>query len=110
VNLERIDINDTRIQAAVAELTGMIRDRYPAASFTVGEGEDPPGVYVTATVDVDDTDEVVDLFIERIVDIQVTDGLPVFVIPIRPIERVIAVYEQERQNRPTASLPRVVNG
>ncbi|MBI2760093.1 MAG: hypothetical protein HYX51_01540 [Chloroflexi bacterium] len=109
MNLERIDINDPRIQAAVAELTGLIRDHYPAAGFTVGEGEDPPGVYVTATVDVDDTDEVVDLFIDRMVDIQVKDGLPVFVIPVRPIERVVAAYEQERRTRPTASLPHVAN-
>ena len=105
MNPERNDRNDPRIQAAIAELTGLIRDRYPSASFTVDEGEDPEGVYVTATVDVEDTDEVVDVFIDRMVDLQVKDGLPVYVIPVRPIERVAAMYEQARRTRPTASLP-----
>ncbi len=105
MSAERIDMNDSRIQAAIAELTGLIRDRYPSASFTVGEGDDPEGVYVTATVDVDDTDEVVDVFIDRMVDLQVKDGLPVYVIPVRPIARMAAAYEQARRTRPTASLP-----
>src|SRR4051794_17273528 len=104
MNPERIDINDPRVQAAVTELTGLIRDRYPSSTFTVDEGEDPEGVYVTATVDVEDTDAVVDLFIDRMVDLQVKAGLPVYVIPVRPLARVTASYEQSRRTRPTAAL------
>jgi hypothetical protein len=101
---ERVSLHDPRIQAAITELTGLIRDGFPSATFAVGEGEDPDGVYVTATVDVEDTDEVVDVFINRMVDLQVKDGLPVYVIPVRPIERVVAVREQELRTRPAALL------
>ena len=81
---------DSRIDAAVVELQGMIRERYPDATFTVGPGEDPPGTYITATVDVDDLDEVFDVVVERLLDMQVEERLPVYVLTVHPIERVIA--------------------
>ena len=84
-------LTDSRIQAAVAELQDLIRARYPEATFSVGYGEDPDGVYVRTTVDVDDRNDVVDLFIDRLVSMQVDEGLPVYVIPVRPPERVAAM-------------------
>ena len=104
MNPERSDRDDPRIQAAIAELTGLIRARYPSASFTVGEGEDPEGVYVTATVDVEDTDEVVEVVSERLVTMQVEEGRPIHVIPARPIERVAAGL-RERRERSAPSVP-----
>ena len=97
--------HEPRIEAAIAELAELVRRRYPEATFEVTQEEDPEGTYLTATVDVEDTDEVVDVFIDRMVDLQVKDGLPVYVIPVRPIERAAAAYEQARRTRPTASLP-----
>jgi hypothetical protein len=79
-----------RINAAVAELQRLILDRYPEATLTVGPGEDPPGTYITATVDVDDTDEVFDVVVGRLLEMQVEERLPVYVLPVRPIERVLA--------------------
>jgi hypothetical protein len=55
---------------------------------TDGYGDDPSGVYVLATVDVDDTDEVFDLVVDRLVDLQVDEGVPVYVLPLRPLHRV----------------------
>ncbi len=85
---ERIDSEDPRIQSAVAELKTVIRHHYPEASFEEMLGEDPEGTYVIATVDVEDTDDVVDVYIERLLEIQIDEGLPIYVIPIRPLERI----------------------
>lgn len=84
------DANDPRIQAAIAELRGLIAARYPDATFTVYHGEDPEGIYLNAVVDVEDLDAVTDTFIGRLVDLQVEGGLPVYVTLDWPIERVRA--------------------
>lgn len=77
--------DNPRIERAVAELQTMIVARYPEATFAVWQGEDPIGTYVTATVDVADTDEGTDLVIERLIAMQVEEELPVYVIPVQPI-------------------------
>jgi hypothetical protein len=94
---ERAPGTTERLDAAVAELQGMTLSRYPEASFDVAPGTDPDGLYVTATVDVEDTDEVFDLIVGRLLDMQVDEGLPVYVLPVRPVERVVA----ERRERMT---------
>ncbi len=91
------DENDPRIQAALAELRGMVAARYPTATFTVTHGEDPEGIYLRPTVDVEDLDEVADVFTDRLLDMQVEEGLPIYVFPDWPIERV---REQPRQHAP----------
>jgi hypothetical protein len=40
-------------------------------------------VHLIAAVDVDDLDDVTDLVIKRMMEIQIEDGLPIFVIPTR---------------------------
>lgn len=86
--------NDPRIERAVTELQAMIATRYPDASFAVWQGEDPVGTYLTATVDVPDTDDVTDLIIDRLIAMQVEEALPVYVIPVRPIARIQAAQRQ----------------
>ena len=87
-------------QQAVAELTGMIREHYPTATFAVGPGEDDPqGTYITATVDTDDPDTVTDLTIDRELELQIEQGIPVYVIPIRTPERAAALWGRQ-QRRP----------
>ena len=90
---------DARVQQAIDELQQLIQGRYPAAIFSLYRGEDPEGTYLKATVDVDDTDEVVDLFIDRLIDLQVEERLPIYVVTTRPVERVL---EQMRVSK----LPR----
>ncbi len=93
--------HDARITQAVEELQALIRSRYPDAQFDVSAGDDPEGVYLTATVDLDDPDEVTDLVIERTMQLQVEEQLPVYVVPIRPLSRVM----EARQRRHEAGTP-----
>ncbi len=104
MNVEQIDERDPRIQAALAEMRAMIARRYPGATFEVFHGEDPEGMYLRAIVDIEDIDEVEDLIIDRLVDIQVEERLPVYVIPVRPVERVIAEMEAGKKHRGQALL------
>lgn len=87
MNAHPVSDYDPRIEAALVELRALIARRYPDAIFDVAHGEDPEGVYLTAYVDVDDTDEVVDLFVERLLALQIEDGLSVYVIPLRADSR-----------------------
>jgi hypothetical protein len=85
---------DDQMQRAITELSGLIQQHYPGASFRVSRGQDDPeAVHLRATVDVDDPDEVVDLIIDRMMALQIEDGLPIFVIPVRPRARVEALRE-----------------
>lgn len=94
---------EARIQAALAELRERISERYPTASFAVSLGEDPEGVYLTAMVDVEDTDAVVDIFIDRLLATQVEEGLPVYVTPLRSANRVAASLQHPQAIAATAS-------
>ena len=90
-----------RMEEAVQELKGVITQRFPQAAFVVEEGADPKGIYLVTTVDIADTDEVIDLVGDWLVELQVDEGLPVYVTPLRPIERVIAqLREQEAAELP----------
>lgn len=91
---------DSRIQDALAELRGMITAGFPDATFEIEDGEDPEGVYLIATVDVDDRQEVIDLFIDRLVTMQVDEALPVYVLPVRTPERNAALLQRQRDRIP----------
>ena len=84
----RIASDDPHVQAAMVELQTLIRHHYPAATFQEKIGEDPQGTYLMATVDVEDTDEVVDVYIERLLELQIDAGLAVYVVPMRPFKCV----------------------
>ena len=86
-----IDTPDNRLREAIAELQATISRQYPDARFTVSHPEDEPaGLELTAIVDVDDPDEVLDIVIERVIELQIDAGLPIHVVPIRIPERVAA--------------------
>ena len=91
----RFQPTDAAIQVALAELKGTIRARFPHAVFEVFEGDDPDGVYLMAEVNVEDTDEVAALYTDRLIDLQVEEGLPVYVLPVRPLARVAAELREE---------------
>ena len=94
-----------RIKEAIHELEGLITARFPQAAFVVEEGVDPEGVYLITTVDIADTDEVINVIGDRLVELQVDEGLPVYVTPLRPIERVVAELRKREASLPPASLP-----
>ncbi len=93
------------MQEAVEELKRLITERFPQAVFVVEEGFDPEGIYLITTVDIADTDEVIAVVGDRLVEMQVDEGLPVYVTPLRPIERVVAELRDRETATPPASLP-----
>ena len=94
-----------RIKEVIHELEGLITAHFPQAAFVVEEGFDPEGVYLITTVDIDDTDEVIAVVGDRLVELQVDEGLPIYVTPLRPIERVVAELRKREAATPPVSLP-----
>jgi len=90
-----------RIQVAIEGLCGEIIKQYPSASFEVARGEDPDGIYLTAEVDVDDTIDVFDVEVHRLVSLQVDEGLPLYVVPVQTRERIAAHMSTESMHRST---------
>lgn len=94
-----------RLEAALTELEALIRTQYPDARFSIARGpEDPQEVHLVATVDVEDTDRVLDVVMERLLELQVTEGLPISVSPRRTPKRRAALWAAKRQ---PAVLPSV---
>jgi H2-forming N5,N10-methylenetetrahydromethanopterin dehydrogenase-like enzyme len=85
---EQLDLSTPRMQAAIEEIQRLIQLHYPEATFHVEPGDDPTGMYILATVDVEDTDVVVEVYIERLLELQIDEGLAVYVVPVRPLARV----------------------
>jgi hypothetical protein len=94
-----------RMKEALQELQRLITARFPQAAFVVEEGFDPEGVYLITTVDIADTDEVIAVIGDRLVELQVDEGLLVYVTPLRPIERVVAELRKREASTPPVSLP-----
>jgi hypothetical protein len=83
---------DSRALAALSELQALILRSYPDAQFEVCRGhDDPEALLLVTTVDIDDPDDVVDLVIDRMMEIQIERGLPLYVVPIRSPARVMAL-------------------
>lgn len=98
---------DVRIDAAITELRQMINSHFPTATFAITHGDDPEGVYLIPTVDVEDTEEVFDVVVERLLQLQIDDELPVYVIPIRPEARVLQEFRTQRPLRPSVGTGRL---
>lgn len=88
-----------RITAAIAELQELIRSRFPDSEFRIEQGRDEPdAVHLVVTADVEDPDVVVDLVIDRVLELQIDEGVPVHVIPLRAHGRVIAELTTRRNH------------
>ena len=95
---------DARTQAALAELQEMLLRHYPDATFRVSRGQDDPDcIHLVMTVDVEDTDVVLDTVIDRVMELQIEEELPVHVIPIRPLERVLQEMPERRAEEAPSS-------
>ena len=105
MNQERPISLTPAMEKAVRELKGTISERFPQASFVVEEGFDPKGIFLVTTVDIADTDEVFDIVGDRLLELQVDEGLPIYVTSLRPIERVIAELRERNQTNPASPLP-----
>src|SRR5437773_2275676 len=86
-----------RVRHAVQELLGQIGTSFPGTTFRVSRGhDDPENIHLTAIVDLEDPEQVLDLVDERLDRLQVDKGIPVYVIPIRTPERVLAAMQEQR--------------
>jgi len=86
---ENYDVLTPRLQRAVDELQHLIRQVDPLATFQVVPGEDPTGTYVLATVDVEDTELVMDAYMDRLLTLQIDEGLPLYVLPLHPRSQAV---------------------
>jgi hypothetical protein len=73
---------EARVMEAVGELRSIIAQHEPSAEFEVTEGDDPDGTYLIAYVDTPDVLPIVDLVIDRLLEYQIDEGLPVYVVPV----------------------------
>ncbi|MGH2541177.1 MAG: hypothetical protein ACRDIB_00175 [Ardenticatenaceae bacterium] len=100
MNHEQLSGLDARVVQALDELTGIIQSHYPEAQFTVGRGYDEPeNVHLMTTVDRDDADEVLDLVSDRLVELQVEERIPVYVIPLRSPAKILADLQSAAPRR-----------
>ena len=93
-----------KMREAVDELKATISHKYPSATFSLTHpGDEPNSVQLEASVDVDDWDEVLDLVLDRVMDLQLNAGLPIHVLPRPTPERSQLLREQQRRsNGPSA--------
>jgi hypothetical protein len=90
-----------RMHKAIVELKDMLRQRYPDASFRVAlSPENPETVLLKPVIDVEDRDEVMDVVIDRLVELQSVEQLPLFVVPVRPKERNEAIRQAMQEAAP----------
>lgn len=94
------------VQAALEELKGLLFARFPEATFDVSAGDDPEGIYLLPTVDVEDTDEVTQVVLDPLMELHAERGLPVYVVPVLPSERVA---EQRKPRKLPPVLPQVLH-
>jgi len=89
---EQERLMDTRTQAALTELKELIKQRYPDATFYVTRSQDDPeAIHLVTMVDVDDRGPVLDAVMDRMMELQIEDELPIFVIPVRPRTRSLLI-------------------
>ena len=91
----------TRIQEILEEFRALIGKAYPEASFDVEVGGEPDGVYLIVTVDLEDTEEVLEVVMDRMLEVQIEERLPVYVLPLRPTG---SKYEPARSRKQPANV------
>jgi hypothetical protein len=91
--------------AALDEIQQRIAAVFPSATFLVERGEDPPGWYLSTTVDIDDTEDVYNLVADRLMEMQVEEGLRVYVAPVRTPERIEAYLRELLASQSSAKQP-----
>ncbi len=98
------DLNlDRPMERAIEQLKAAITEQYPQAAFVIVRGEDPEGIYLKTIVDLEDVDQVVDSILDKLYELQVERALPIYVVPLQPIDRVLKELSRPRQR----SRPRI---
>lgn len=92
-----------RIQAGVEELTRLMREHYPEATFDIYPTDDPFGVRIDVTVDVDDPETVWDVVPDRLYELQIDEELPIYIRAVHPSERLASPQPQPQAASSIAS-------
>lgn len=72
----------TKLAPALIELRDLITDKYPNAQFRVTFGLDEPfGVHLRPTLDIEDPTEISSTFMDKLLDFQIEQRLPIYVFP-----------------------------
>lgn len=87
-------ITEVRLRDAITELTDAILQEFPDTTFEIRPGDDSDATFVTAVVDLDDPDKVVDCFIDRLLTLQIEEGLRLHIVPVRTPDRRDALLAQ----------------
>ncbi len=96
---------DPQIHAALTELKDVIVAHYPTATFDTFYRDDPEGLRLRATVDIDDLDTVMDIVIDKLYEVQVERGLPVYVVMVQPHARLAEQVGERAGHRASLALP-----
>lgn len=99
---ERYDQSHPRIQQALAELQALISARYPEATYEVAEGPESDEVWLEVRLDLDDETPVLETVRELLLHYNVDEELPVYVMPLRPRQRVLSNLRQKRRKSETS--------
>ena len=99
------------VEAALSELRETILSRYPTATFdTSRDPDEPVNILLNVTVDIDDPLDVLDLVLDRLLEFQIDERIPVHVIPVRTPERIKAAlrarYDSGESRLTEAEFPR----
>ena len=82
---EGLHASDPRIGRALNELADLVRGEYPEATFTVVPAEDDAAIiHLVARVDVEDPEDVANLIMDRMLEMQIEEELPIYFIPLEP--------------------------
>jgi hypothetical protein len=82
-----------------------ISAQYPATTFALRPGvDDPEATYLLATIDVEDPDEVLDLVVDRLLTLQLDEGLPIHVLPLQTPARVVQELQHRGRRAPARAL------
>ncbi len=82
---------DADAMVFVDELKRLILELHPEARFDLGPGgADPTMIFLRAYVDLAEPFDILDEIGDRVVDIQVDEGIPLHVLPMRLHERAQA--------------------
>ena len=104
MKLDEVEIDLVRLEPIVDEFKQTICARFPETQFEQYIGEDPDGLYLAAIVDIDDPDEAIDLIIDRLVDVQTEEMLPLHVVAVHNRVRSEAAIRDKQRKLSTYSV------
>lgn len=91
-------VDDPEMMRAFSELSDIILQQFPQARIWVSEITDPvSGISLNVEVDTDNSGDVMDLILDRLVEYAVTDGLHIYPLITRPAARNIEAFQRRNE-------------